>query len=149
MCRRGCAEFSRRVAKEVHGKAAGKRRRERTPDEEEVEEETARATTGTRGDGDGRNGVDTDKAPHFSAVDRGRLDDFPLFKRAVTVEVDLVAGDVLYLPAGWFHEARASCVVWQVKKTRQRTTLAGLVNETKLSPGRFDMPMRSGRRRVE
>ena len=112
-----CTEFSRRVAKELHGKAAGKRRRERTPDEEEEaeeeEEEEARAATGTRGDGNGNgrdeaDAVDTDKAPHFSAVDRNRLDDFPLFKRAVTVEVDIAARDVLYLPAGWFHEVRAT-----------------------------------------
>lgn len=101
------------MAKELHGKAAGKRRRERTPDEEEAEEEGARAATWTHGEGDRRDGVkavvDTDKAPHFSGVDRGRLDDFPLFKRAASVEVDIVAGDVLYLPAGWFHEVSDSC----------------------------------------
>jgi hypothetical protein len=81
------------VAKELHGTAAGKRRRERTPEPTEAE-------AGVEGDGrdDGGDGGEDEKAPHFSGVDRSRLELFPLFKRAATVEVTLGAGDVYALP---------------------------------------------------
>ena len=45
--------------------------------------------------------------PSFSRVDRDRLHEFPRFARAhatVRVETEVHAGEVLYLPAGWFHE---------------------------------------------
>jgi hypothetical protein len=42
--------------------------------------------------------------PHFSRVDVSRLDDFPLFRDATCVHADIAAGDLLFLPAGWWHE---------------------------------------------
>ena len=51
--------------------------------------------------------ADVTDPPSFSRVDRDRLHEFPRFARAhatVRVETEVHAGEVLYLPAGWFHE---------------------------------------------
>ena len=47
---------------------------------------------------------DDEPPPHFSAVDQSRLHDFPLFAEAVCVHADVTAGELLFLPAGWWHE---------------------------------------------
>ena len=62
-----------------------------------------------------RNGAKAEKArdddedgdpPSFSRVDRSRMESFPLFAQAQgrRVEAEVNVGEVLYLPAGWFHE---------------------------------------------
>ena len=60
-------------------------------------------------DGGGSRGSDDDAAgdappPHFSRVDRACPSDFPLFTSAVCTRVDVCAGDMLFLPCGWWHE---------------------------------------------
>ena len=44
----------------------------------------------------------------FSTVDRSNLDRFPKFKQAKKLTCELKAGEMLYLPAGWFHEVFSS-----------------------------------------
>eukprot|EP00040_Diaphanoeca_grandis_P027841 m.159398 g.159398 ORF g.159398 m.159398 type:complete len:112 (-) comp31134_c1_seq3:316-651(-) len=52
-------------------------------------------------------------APSFTSsalptdLDNVNLDDFPLFANATPIYVDLHAGEVLYVPAGWWHTAKA------------------------------------------
>ncbi|CAN0548423.1 unnamed protein product, partial [Ectocarpus sp. 8 AP-2014] len=53
---------------------------------------------------------------NFSRVDpslpRAELAErFPLFLEAESCTVEVEAGQMLYLPAGWFHEVR-ECRVW-------------------------------------
>jgi hypothetical protein len=52
-------------------------------------------------EGDADDGV---APPHFSRVDTQRPGDFPLFAAAQCVTADVAAGELLFLPAGWFHE---------------------------------------------
>ena len=49
--------------------------------------------------------------PSFSRVDRDGLSEFPRFARAhasARVQTEVRAGEVLYLPAGWFHEVTST-----------------------------------------
>ncbi len=53
--------------------------------------------------------VDKPPPSNFSAIDTSRpkrdiLKEFPLFKNAQPLDVEIRAGEMLYLPAGWFHE---------------------------------------------
>jgi len=59
------------------------------------------AECGSAGDGDDDDG---EPPPHFSTVDASRLQDFPLFAEATCVHADVAAGELLFLPAGWWHE---------------------------------------------
>lgn len=56
------------------------------------------------GDDGGRTMMDKSDPPSFSRVDYERLDEFPLFKGAISMEFTVSAGEALYLPAGWFHD---------------------------------------------
>lgn len=56
------------------------------------------------GDDCGRTMTDKSDPPSFSRVDYERLDEFPLFKGAISMEFTVSAGEALYLPAGWFHD---------------------------------------------
>lgn len=57
--------------------------------------------------------LSTTQAPeHFSQIDLSACDaevvqKFPLFKEAHSMTVNLKAGEMLYLPAGWFHEVQS------------------------------------------
>jgi len=42
--------------------------------------------------------------PHFSRADVSRPLDFPLLSRTTRLEVELAPGEVLFLPAGWWHD---------------------------------------------
>ena len=44
----------------------------------------------------------------FSTVDKSDLDRFPKFKEAQKLTCELKAGEMLFLPAGWFHEVFSS-----------------------------------------
>jgi len=44
----------------------------------------------------------------FSTVDKSNLDRFPKFKQAKKLTCELKAGEMLFLPAGWFHEVFSS-----------------------------------------
>jgi hypothetical protein len=41
-------------------------------------------------------------------VDLSRPQDFPLFAQARGARVEVGVGEMLYLPAGWFHEVESS-----------------------------------------
>ena len=54
----------------------------------------------------------TETPAHFSRIDLCKskqeiIDKFPQFKHAHCLTVTLKAGEMLYLPAGWFHEVRS------------------------------------------
>ena len=77
------------------------------------EEENENGGEGAGGDGAGRGaggGAEADP-PSFSHVDRDGLSEFPRFARAhasARVQTEVRAGEVLYLPAGWFHEVTST-----------------------------------------
>lgn len=47
---------------------------------------------------------DDEAPPHFSRADVTRHHDFPLLSRATRLEVELAPGEVLFMPAGWWHD---------------------------------------------
>lgn len=56
--------------------------------------------------------LDSDSEPNsFSQIkntsDKDHLDSFPEFRNAVSYNVNLNAGECLFLPAGWFHEVKS------------------------------------------
>lgn len=55
---------------------------------------------------------DDQEAPHFSKVTRSKPELFPLFGKARCLEVELLANESLFLPAGWFHEVRVFADFW-------------------------------------
>ena len=77
------------------------------------EEENENGGEGAGGEGAGRGaggGAEADP-PSFSRVDRDGLSEFPRFARAhasARVQTEVRAGEVLYLPAGWFHEVTST-----------------------------------------
>jgi len=43
-------------------------------------------------------------SPVHDITDEARLNLFPLARAAHTMEIDLVAGDLLFVPIGWWHQ---------------------------------------------
>jgi hypothetical protein len=102
-CRLGSSSSSSSAAAAPPAKRQAVRRKRPAADEDEEEEEEESLAVG-EGDPPSFSRVDT-----FLPEDRLRAE-FPLFVEArdrsmVTVEVN--AGEMLYLPAGWFHEVRS------------------------------------------
>ena len=60
---------------------------------------------------------ETDLPPSFSTVDKNNLEKYPKFREAHKISCTIKAGEMLYLPAGWFHEVFSSEKnVFQTKK---------------------------------
>jgi hypothetical protein len=64
----------------------------------------AGAITAAAGSASDAGDSDDEAPPHFSRVDASRPDDFPLFSGATCIHADIAAGELLFLPAGWWHE---------------------------------------------
>lgn len=90
---------------------SGGRKSDKDEEEDEDQNEDGGRDQGTEGKETAMPMDNTDTpepAPkHFSQIDmsrKDRMDLWPGLKTATMTEVELNAGDMLYLPAGWFHE---------------------------------------------
>lgn len=85
------------------------------------------------------NGKKSKGAPsNFSRVDpslpRAELAErFPLFLEAESCTVEVEAGQMLYLPAGWFHEVHLRCKPWSGVGSLRAARHLGLLRVAKLN----------------